>query len=46
MVPHAMQLNALIIIDVQVLLLRYREHLVILQEAHIAYFLLGLEFTH
>ena len=45
MVPHAVELNPLVVINMQVLLLRDGKHLIILQEANIPHFLLSLEFS-
>ena len=43
MVPHTVDFNPLIVIDVQVALLCYCKHCVVLQEAHVIDLLLGLK---
>ena len=43
MISHAVDFDPLVVIDVQVALLCYCKHSVVLQEAHIINLLLGLE---
>ena len=44
MISHAVDFDALIVVDVEVALLCCSKHRVILQEAYVIDFLLGLEF--
>lgn len=43
MVSHAVQLDALMIVNVKVLCLGNREHMIVLQEANVSHFVTGLE---
>ena len=43
MVSHAVNLNALVIVDVKVFRLSYGKHGVVLQEADVVYPLFGIE---
>lgn len=45
-VSHAVQLNALVIVDVQVLALSCGKHGLVLEELHISHFVLSLKFTN
>jgi len=42
-IAHAMQLNPLMVVNVHILCLSNCKHLMVLQEAHITHFVLGLE---
>lgn len=46
MVAHAVELNSLVVVDVEVLGLSHCEHLVILQEANVTNLFLCLELGH
>jgi hypothetical protein len=43
---HAVELDTLIVINVQIFRLGGSEHRMVLQKAHVAYFILCLEFAH
>lgn len=46
MIPHAVNFDPLVVVDVQVALLGYGKHRMVLKEAHVVDLLLGLEFYH
>ena len=46
MVPHLMELNALVIVNIEILFLSNSEHIFVLQEVDVTHKLLGLEFCN
>ena len=45
-VPHAMELNTLVVVYVQIVALGSSKHRIILQKANIVYLLFGLKFNN